>query len=59
VHKLDVRVGTAGREADVVLAVSARRLREREERERREVRGVGKGGLREVLRCLGRVVAEG
>ncbi|KAK3955340.1 Mis12-Mtw1 protein family-domain-containing protein [Pseudoneurospora amorphoporcata] len=59
VHKLDMRVSTAGREADRVLALSAARLKEREEREK------GKVGTRdlptiEVLRSLGRILpAEG
>lgn len=55
VHKLDMRVATAGREADRVLALSATRLKEREEREK------GKVGTRdlptiEVLRSLGRIL---
>ncbi|KAK3351383.1 Mis12-Mtw1 protein family-domain-containing protein [Neurospora tetraspora] len=59
VHKLDMRVSTAGREADRVLALSAARLKEREEREK------GRMGTRdlptiEVLRSLGRILpAEG
>ncbi|KAK3403136.1 Mis12-Mtw1 protein family-domain-containing protein [Sordaria brevicollis] len=59
VHKLDMRVTTAGREADKVLALSAARLKEREEQEK------GKVGTRdlptiEVLRSLGRILpAEG
>ncbi|KAK3499702.1 Mis12-Mtw1 protein family-domain-containing protein [Neurospora hispaniola] len=59
VHKLDMRVSTAGREADQVLMLSAARLKEREEREK------GRVGTRdlptiEVLRSLGRILpAEG
>ncbi|EAQ92396.1 hypothetical protein CHGG_00631 [Chaetomium globosum CBS 148.51] len=58
VHKLDMRVATAGREADVVLALSAARLREREERERRAV-GTSGVSVMEVLRSLGRILPEG
>ncbi|KAH6631054.1 Mis12-Mtw1 protein family-domain-containing protein [Chaetomium sp. MPI-SDFR-AT-0129] len=59
VHKLDARVDIAEKEAEVVLAVGAGRLRAREERERREVGGVGRGGVLEVLRSLGRILPEG
>ncbi|KAH6845060.1 Mis12-Mtw1 protein family-domain-containing protein [Chaetomium sp. MPI-CAGE-AT-0009] len=58
VHKLDMRVATAAREADAVLALSAARLREREERERRAV-GAGALSVMEVLRSLGRILPEG
>ncbi|KAK4178352.1 putative kinetochore protein mis13 [Triangularia setosa] len=58
VHKFDMRVNTAGREADAVLKLSAERLKEREEREKREV-GTEKVGLWEVLRSLGRILPEG
>ena len=55
VHKLDMRVATAGREAEAVLGLSAARLKEREEREKKSV---GTGGLStmEVLRSLGRLL---
>ncbi|KAK4669250.1 uncharacterized protein QC763_201270 [Podospora pseudopauciseta] len=58
VHKFDMRVETAGREADQVLRLGAERLREREEREKERVgtRGVG---VWEVLRSLGRILPEG
>lgn len=55
VHKLDMRVVTAGREADAVLKLSADRLREREEREKRAV-GTQGVGVMEVLRSLGRIL---
>ena len=58
VHKVERRVEVAGREAEAVLGLSARRLREREERERRKV-GVGGVSLLEVLRSLGRILPEG
>ncbi|ROV96848.1 hypothetical protein VMCG_07858 [Cytospora schulzeri] len=57
VHKMDLRVATAGRQADKVLALGAGRLREREGRERG---GLGTGGLptMEVLRSLSRILPE-
>ncbi|KXX81779.1 Kinetochore protein mis13 [Madurella mycetomatis] len=55
VHKLDMRIVTAGREADAVLKLSADRLREREEREKRAV-GTQGVGVMEVLRSLGRIL---
>ncbi|KAL2126415.1 hypothetical protein VTI74DRAFT_963 [Chaetomium olivicolor] len=58
VHKLDMRVVTAGREADAVLKLSAERLREREEREKKGV-GAAKVPVMEVLRSLGRLLPEG
>ncbi|KAK0658920.1 putative kinetochore protein mis13 [Cercophora samala] len=58
VHKFDMRVGVAGREADEVLRRSAGRLREREEREKRGV-GTERVGVWEVLRSLGRILPEG
>ncbi|KAK4149231.1 Mis12-Mtw1 protein family-domain-containing protein [Chaetomidium leptoderma] len=58
VHKLDMRVVTAGREADAVLGLSAARLREREARERRAVGAAGVSVM-EVLRSLGRILPEG
>jgi kinetochore protein Mis13/DSN1 len=58
VHKLDMRVVTAGREADAVLALSAARLREREQREKSAV-GTRDMPVMEVLRSLGRILPEG
>ncbi|KAK3309078.1 Mis12-Mtw1 protein family-domain-containing protein [Chaetomium strumarium] len=58
VHKLDMRVVTAGREADAVLKLSAARLREREEREKEKV-GTKEVPVMEVLRSLGRILPEG
>lgn len=55
VHKLARRVATASREADVVLAVSADRLKEREARER-AVAGTASLPAVEVLRGLGRLL---
>ncbi|KAK3899774.1 Mis12-Mtw1 protein family-domain-containing protein [Staphylotrichum tortipilum] len=55
VHKLGGRVVTANREADVVLALGAKRLKEREGREKKAV-GVGAVSLKEVLRSLGRIL---
>ncbi|KAK4121020.1 hypothetical protein N657DRAFT_665756 [Parathielavia appendiculata] len=55
VHKLDMRVVTAGREADAVLGLTAARLRQREERERRAVGAAGLSVM-EVLRSLGRIL---
>lgn len=52
VHKLERRVAVAGREADVVLGLSARRLREREREEKRRA-GTGDMPIMEVLRSLG------
>ncbi|KAK4224878.1 Mis12-Mtw1 protein family-domain-containing protein [Podospora fimiseda] len=58
IHKFDMRVGTAEREAEAVLRVCSERLREREQKEKKRV---GTGGLSvfEVLRSLGRVVGGG
>jgi len=52
-----MRVQSAGREADAVLALAAKRLREREEREKRTVGTVGVG-VWEVLRSLGRLCCQ-
>lgn len=57
VHKLDQRVKTAGREADLVLAFSASRLRIREEKEKERV-GTKEIPTMEVLRSLGRILPE-
>ena len=58
VHKLDQRAATAAREADLVLAMSAARLRDRDEREKRAV-GTRDLPTMEVLRSLGRILPEG
>ncbi|KAL2264757.1 hypothetical protein VTJ83DRAFT_7267 [Remersonia thermophila] len=58
VHKLDMRVLTAAREAEAVLAACAGRLRERERREKKAA-GTERVGVMEVLRCLARVLPEG
>lgn len=58
VHKLDQRVKTAGREADMVLAFSASRLRIREEEEKEKV-GTKEIPTIEVLRSLGRILPDG
>lgn len=55
VHKLARRAETASREADVVLALSAERLREREARERTAA-GTAALPAMEVLRGLGRLL---
>jgi len=58
VHKLDQRVATASREADVVLGRSAARLKEREGKEKGAV-GTRDLPTMEVLRSLGRILPEG
>jgi kinetochore protein Mis13/DSN1 len=58
IHKLEQRVAIAGIEADKVLSLSARRLREREERERKGV-GTKELPVMEVLRSLSRILPEG
>jgi kinetochore protein Mis13/DSN1 len=58
VHKLDQRVVTAGRQADTVLELAAKRLKEREEREKKAV-GTKEMPVMEVLRSLGRILPEG
>ncbi|CRK11497.1 Kinetochore protein mis13 like [Verticillium longisporum] len=55
VHKLLQRVDTAGREADKVLALSAKRLKEREHREK-SASGTKEMPAMEVLRSLGRLL---
>lgn len=57
VHKMDLRVTTAGRQADKVLALSSERLKERETRER-EAAGTKEMPVMEVLRSLGRILPE-
>ena len=56
-HQLAQRVDTATREADRVLGLTARRLREREERERAAA-GTRDVPVMEVLRSLGRILPE-
>lgn len=58
IHKMDMRVATAGKQADKVLALSSERLKEREERER-EAAGTKDLPVMEVLRSLGRILPEG
>ena len=58
VHKLDQRMITAGREADRVLGLSARRLKEREDKEKGSA-GTKELPTMEVLRSLGRILPEG
>ncbi|KAF3357868.1 hypothetical protein VdG1_05533 [Verticillium dahliae VDG1] len=55
VHKLLQRVDTAGREADKVLGLSAKRLKEREHREK-TASGTREMPAMEVLRSLGRLL---
>ena len=55
VHKLEQRVATAGRQADLVLGLAQVRLKEREERDRAAAR-TGKTPVMEVLRSLGRIL---
>jgi kinetochore protein Mis13/DSN1 len=58
VHKLEMRVAVAGREANEVLRRSAGRLREREEREKMRTR-TKEMPLMEVLRSLSNILPEG
>lgn len=58
IHKMDMRVATAGKQADRVLALSSERLKEREERERGAA-GTKDLPVMEVLRSLGRILPEG
>lgn len=55
IHKMDLRVATAGKQADKVLALSSARLKEREEREK-EAAGTKELPVMEVLRSLGRIL---
>lgn len=57
VHKMDLRVITAGKQADKVLALSSERLKEREAREK-EAAGTKEMPVMEVLRSLGRILPE-
>ncbi|KAK3684915.1 Mis12-Mtw1 protein family-domain-containing protein [Podospora appendiculata] len=58
VHKLDQRAVTASREADLVLAMSATRLKEREQKDKTAA-GTRDMPTMEVLRSLGRILPEG
>lgn len=58
VHKLEMRVSVAGREADEVLKRSAERLKEREEQEKMRTR-TKEMPLMEVLRSLSNILPEG
>lgn len=55
VHKMDLRVATAGRQADRVLALGSERLRERDVKER-EAAGTREMPTMEVLRSLSRIL---
>lgn len=57
VHKMDLRVITAGKQADKVLALSSERLKDREAKER-EAAGTKEMPVMEVLRSLGRILPE-
>lgn len=57
VHKMNLRVITAGKQADKVLALSSERLKDRETRER-EAAGTKSMPIMEVLRSLGRILPE-
>ena len=57
VHKMGLRVVTAGRQADKVLALSSERLKEREEKER-QAAGTKALPTMEVLRSLSRILPE-
>lgn len=57
VHKMNLRVVTAGRQADKVLAMGSGMLREREEKEREAV-GTKEMPTMEVLRSLSRILPE-
>lgn len=57
VHKMDLRVTTASKQADKVLALSSERLKDREARER-EAAGTKEMPVMEVLRSLGRILPE-
>lgn len=57
IHKMDLRVVTAGKQADKILALSSERLKEREEREK-EATGTKELPVMEVLRSLGRMLPE-
>ncbi|KAJ4396313.1 hypothetical protein N0V93_000532 [Gnomoniopsis smithogilvyi] len=57
IHKMNLRVMTAGKQADKVLALSSERLKEREVREK-EATGTKELPVMEVLRSLGRILPE-
>lgn len=54
---MNLRVMTAGKQADKVLALSSERLKEREEREKAAA-GTKELPVMEVLRSLGRILPE-
>jgi len=58
VHKLDQRVVAASREANMVLGISALRLKQREEKEKGAI-GTKELPTMEVLRSLGKILPEG
>ncbi|KAK5987093.1 Kinetochore protein mis13 [Cladobotryum mycophilum] len=58
VHKLEQRLRVAGKEADWVLALSSKRLKEREEREKKSA-GTKDLPIMEVLRSLSSILPEG
>ncbi|KAF3761047.1 hypothetical protein M406DRAFT_267487 [Cryphonectria parasitica EP155] len=57
IHKMNMRVMTAGKQADKVLALGSQRLKEREEKEK-EAAGTKEMPVMEVLRSLGRILPE-
>ncbi|KAF4121089.1 kinetochore protein Mis13/DSN1 [Geosmithia morbida] len=58
VHRLEQRVRVAGQEADQVLGLSARRLRDRDDEEKRRA-GTRHMPIMEVLRSLGAMLPDG
>lgn len=58
IHKLDMRVVVAGRQADKVLTMSSARLKERDQKEKKAA-GTKDLPVMEVLRSLGRILPEG
>ncbi|KAI2630151.1 hypothetical protein GGS21DRAFT_218030 [Xylaria nigripes] len=58
VHKIELRMETAGRQADKVLGLTAVRLKEREEREKISA-GTKDMPIMEVLRGLSKILPEG
>lgn len=57
IHKMNLRVMIAGKQADKVLALSSERLKDREEREKAAT-GTKELPVMEVLRSLGRILPE-
>ena len=58
VHKLDQMFITAGRQADTVLGLAAKRLEGREQKEKAAI-GAKEVPVMEVLRSLGRILPDG